>query len=170
MYFCNFRLWMDCHRAARDLEGHERFLTVRYERLTAEPDTVQAQIADRFPFLERRHDFSRYEQYALPSAASRNALGGLRPIGTDRRRSWEQHLPRLKAELQRHPELAQVLIETGYERDREWLRRLDGVEPREFACRYRDHAFHPKQLETRIRKYFQARAYIARHHLVGGRP
>jgi hypothetical protein len=86
-------------------------------------------------------------------------------VATDRHRSWEKHLPRLKAELQKHAALAESLIECGYEEDLTWTRDLEGVEARDFDCRYSDKAFNLKKHETKLRKYLQSRAYIARHRL-----
>jgi Sulfotransferase family len=166
LYFCNFRLWRQCYLSARTIEGHERFLSVRYEDLTADPESVQARIALRFPFLVKRHEFSKYESHAHPSVRSQNAMNGLRPITDSRQRIWEKHLPRLKAELERHPELAEALIECGYEEDKVWTEQLEKVQAREFKCRYSDRSLDLKNLETKIRKYWQSRAYIARHHLI----
>lgn len=165
IYFCNFPVWKECHDAARELIDHPRFLSVQYEQLTAEPDRIQNMISGRFPFLVKKHDFSSFEHYANPSDQSTQAMSGLRPMTTERHRSWEKHLPRLKAEYQKHSDLADVLIECGYEQDQAWTMDLHGVEARDFECRYGKKVFNLKKHETRLRKYLQSRAYIARHRL-----
>ena len=47
-YFCNYRVWQDCERAAANYAGHPRFLRLRYEDLVADPDRVQACITSLF--------------------------------------------------------------------------------------------------------------------------
>ena len=165
IYFCNFRAWQACHLAARKLQGHERFLLVRYEDLTATPDVVQGIIEKRFAFLKRKYAFSSYQDYARPSAESAAAMSGLRAITANRQRNWETHLPRLKDQMQRHPELGEVLVECSYETDDTWTRILEAVEPRDFPCRYPNRPSPWKTLETRVRKYFQSRSYLARRRL-----
>lgn len=128
-YWMHFDNWARCVRAARALDGHPRFLDVRYERLATEPDAVQAEIAARFPFLERAHAFSDFARHARPSHEAELALGGVRAVETQRIERWREHLPRVKAELQRHPEMIDMLIELGYEPDASWTRALDGVVP-----------------------------------------
>jgi hypothetical protein len=147
MYFCNYKVWRECQLAAEELIG------------------LQNEILRVFPFLKKRHDFSAYAAVAQPSPESSNALGGVRPITTERQRAWEAHLPRVKEQLQRHPELAEDLIRLGYEPDSSWLARLDQVQAKEFPCRYPERRFDFKRIETRLRKYFQSRAYLARYDL-----
>lgn len=165
IYFCNFLVWHACYRAASRLSGHERFLLVRYEDLTVAPDAVQARIQKRFPFLQKKHAFSRYQDHARPSADASMAMSGLRPVSTSRQRNWESHLPRIKAQLQRHPELGRVLVDCGYESDLSWTRMLHAVEAKDFSCRYPTTPQPWKKMETHIRKFFQSRAYLARHGL-----
>ena len=165
LYFCNLRVWLDCYRNAKRLEGHARFWTVRYESLTTNPDAVQQDIVRRFPFLAQTNRFSEYHRHAQPSSDSQNAMSGLRPINANRQRNWENHLPRIKAQLQRYPELPDLLMESGYEQDRAWTQLLSNVLPQEFPCRYPESQFFLKTLETRFRKYLQSSAYLARHHV-----
>lgn len=138
-YWMHFDNWARCIRAARALDGHPRFVDVRYERLATEPDAVQREIVARFAFLRRAHAFSEFERHARPSHAAEMALGGVRAVETQRIERWREHLPRVKAELQRHPEMTRMLIELGYERDDTWTRVLDDVtaydEPRQARWR-----------------------------------
>ena len=163
LYFCNLRVWIECYRCAKRLEGHPRFWTVRYESLTSDPDAIQQDIVRQFPFLTQTNRFSEYHRHARPSSNSQNAMSGLRPITGDRQRNWEKHLPRIKSQLDRYPDLPDLLIESGYEKDRAWTQLLSNVLPQEFDCRYPERVFFLKALETRLRKYVQARAYLARH-------
>jgi hypothetical protein len=165
MYFCNFLVWQACYLAALELDGHPRFLLIRYEDLTSDPDKVQRAIKEQFQFLAMRHPFSQYQDHAKPSTDANAAMSGLRPISTNRQRNWEAHLPRVKAQLQSHPELGRILVESGYESDLSWTRILDGVEAQEYPCRYSTTPRPWKKWETRVRKYFQSQAYLSRHGL-----
>lgn len=128
-YRISYDRWERCIAAARALAGHPRYLEVEYERLVRDPDAVQADIAARFPFLVRRHAFSEFASHARPSTAAEIALGGVRALDANRNARWQRHLPRVKAELLRHPRMIDVLIELGYEPDAAWTRALDGVAP-----------------------------------------
>ncbi len=162
MYFCNYLEWKSCQVAAEALQDHDRFLLVSYEDLTAAPDEVQARIVQRFPMLEKKHDFTGYEKIANPSEKSKNALGGVRPIDTKRQQGWREHLPRVKAEIEKYPEFARDIIAWGYEKDDGWRKVLEGIESKEFPCRSAGGGFSFKKFETKIRKHFQMRAYLGR--------
>jgi hypothetical protein len=142
-YRISYRAWAQCMRAARELAGHPRFLDVRYERLVAEPDAVQAEIERRFPFLVRRHPFSEFAQHARPTKEALGALGGVRAPDARGSERWRAHLPRVKAELLRHPEMAQALIDLGYERDAAWTAELAHVTP------------HPQKRKAAFREFFE---------------
>jgi hypothetical protein len=128
-YHSDFSTWAACERAARRLDGHSRFLRIRYERLVEDPDAVQDEIANRFPFLRTKGRFSCFQETATPSRGGLLALGGLREPDRTRIEAWRGDLPRVKAEWLRHPELPRALIEAGYETDERWLAPLDGVDP-----------------------------------------
>jgi hypothetical protein len=164
-YFCNYRIWKECHDASRQFHNHPRFLAVSYEDLTSQPDQVQRRISDQFRFLEKKHPFADYQKFANPSGASETAMSGLRPISSDHQQRWKEHLPRVKAQWKKYPELADVLVECGYEPDRRWLESLKQVTEKDFPCRYPEKVSNFKRWETNLRKYFQTRSYLARHSL-----
>ena len=128
-YRISYDRWERCIDAARALAGHPRYLEVEYERLVSDPDAVQTDIAARFPFLVRRHAFSEFARHAQPTTAAEIAMGGVRALDANRNARWRRHLPRVKAELLRHPRMLDVLVELGYERDAAWTSILDGVTP-----------------------------------------
>ncbi|MBM4268077.1 MAG: sulfotransferase [Deltaproteobacteria bacterium] len=128
-YHSDFSTWSACERAARRLDGHPRFLRIRYERLVEAPDAVQDEIAKRLEFLHAKGLFSRFQETAAPSRGGLLALGGLREPDRSRIEAWRGDLPRVKAEWLRHPELPRALIEAGYETDESWLALLEGVAP-----------------------------------------
>ena len=164
-YFCNYLEWNSCQVAAESLEANDRFLLLQYEALTKKPNEVQIQIEDTFPFLTRTHDFTDYSTIAKPSEKSQNALNGVRPINTGRHEGWKQHLPRLKSEIERHPQITDDLIRLGYEPNSDWMSQLESVTSQRFDCRSSETRFSLKKLETKIRKYFQTIAYIRKNQL-----
>ncbi len=159
-YFCNYRVWSECDRAAQRYRNHPRFLELRYEDLVTRPDEVQTIIAQKFPFLRQRYRFSEYREHARPSAASQRAMNGLREVDLQSLEKWRQHLPRLAEQLQRHPALAQDLVRLGYEEDQSWTNILAGVQAQVFPCRYPERRPHLKEWEKSLRVYLKSRRYL----------
>ena len=159
-YFCNYRVWRECDDAARRYLDHPRFLRLCYEDLVASPDEVHAQILAQFPFLKQVHLFSEYQQYARPSEASERAMNGLRAINSDSLSKWQNHLPRIKEQLLRHPQLAQDLVRLGYEADNSWQTLLEGVIPETLPCRYPERRPYLKELEKALRIWLKSRRYL----------
>ncbi len=160
-YFCNYRVWSECDRAAQNYQGHPRFLALRYEDLVTDPDRVQERIAQQFPFLTRLHLFSEYHLHARPSEASSRAMNGLREVNPDSLQKWRQHLPRIAEQLERHPQLAQDLRRLGYEEDDSWQEALAGIEPVVYPCRYPERRPWLKEWEKSLRVYLKSRRYLA---------
>ncbi|TDG15841.1 hypothetical protein E2F43_06340 [Seongchinamella unica] len=159
-YFCNYRVWRECDRAAQDYEQHPRFLRLRYEDLVNDADAVQRQICQRFEFLQQLHLFSEFHQYARPSEASQRAMNGLREVNRESLEKWRQHLPRVAQQLRDHPELAQDLQRLGYEPDEQWTSVLEGVQPVLYPCRYPERKPYLKDWERNVRVFFKSRRYL----------
>ena len=164
-YFCNYRVWKTCNDASKNLEDNFRFICIRYEDLVQYPDRVQIEIMERFSFLKKKCSFSKYERFANPSKESVNAMNGLRPINNNRVKGWLKHLPRIKLQLEKHPEMIIDLIENGYEDDSKWTNMLENVIPFEYKCRYPDKTPLFKNIEIKFRKWLKTRAYISKHKL-----
>jgi hypothetical protein len=161
-YFCNYRVWQECDSAARRYVGHPRFLPLRYEDLVMQPDVVQASISAHFPFLQQRHLFSEYHQFARPSPASQQAMNGLREVNRESLAKWQRHLPRIAEQYRRHPALADDLVRLGYEPDRRWLACLEGIASTVYPCRYPERREHLKEWEKALRSYLKSRRYLKR--------
>ncbi len=129
VYFSSFWRWETYAREIMSLQEHPRYQVVRYEDLVADPDGVQRRIADAFPFLQPIRPFSSFPDGAAVHERARISLNGLRSIDPGGLERWRGELPRVKGELERHPEMADWLIRLGYEPDHGWTRCLDGVEP-----------------------------------------
>lgn len=159
-YFCNYRVWSECDRAAQRFQGHPRFMSLRYEDLVDDADTVQHNITERFSFLQRRHLFSEYSEFAQPSSASQQAMNGLREVNSDSLKKWRDHLPRIAQQYNRHPSLAQDLRRLGYEANDNWMKILEGTQPQIYPCRYPDKKPRLKDWEKAVRVYFKSRQYL----------
>lgn len=129
VFYSNIRLWREMQASARKLAGHDRFLEIRYEDFVTDPDPVQRLIADRFPWLTKLHDFSRFHEHAVSSHRSSRAMNGVRPIAPTSVGVWRQNLGRVKAQQMRHGSLTPDLIDCGYETSDAWEAVLEGVEP-----------------------------------------
>jgi len=129
IYYSNIRLWRQMHAYAKQMASHERFLQVRYEDFVRDPDATQQMIADKFPWLERVHNFSEYHEYAQVSEKSITAMHSVRPIAPTSVGVWTQHPGRIKGQQVIHGSLTPDLIECGYESKADWEQVLDGVEP-----------------------------------------
>jgi len=129
IYYSNIRLWRQMHAYAKQMAGHERFLEVRYEDFVRDPDSTQQMIAEKFPWLEKTHNFSKYHEYAQISEKSITAMHSVRPIAPTSVGVWTQHPGRIKGQQMIHGSLSPELIECGYESSADWEQVLNGVEP-----------------------------------------
>jgi hypothetical protein len=158
-YYANIRLWREMHGYAKPLYGHERFLEVRYEKFVAAPDAVPDEIAARFPWLEKLHDFSRYHEFARVSGKSELAMHGVRPIAATSVGVWRQHPGRVKGQQILHGSLTPDLIECGYETSADWERALDDVEPDFSRSRYPETVYFWSRISRRINALRKIRRY-----------
>jgi hypothetical protein len=150
VYFSSFWRWQQYLHAIMALEGHPRFLLIRYEDLVTDPDAVQDRIAGRFEFLQPVSRFSRFPEGARVHERARISLNGVRAVDAASLGRWREELPRVKGELISHPEMADWLIRLGYEPDDAWTRELDGVEP--FFGAYKNERPHVwRRFETSLR-------------------
>jgi len=162
-YFADFRIWKESHKSAKKLADESRFKLVRYENLVESPDDVQRELAGHWPFLEMTDPFSTFDQKATPSFKAEEAMKGVRPISTDRIDGWKEHLPRIKAQAGRYPEMAGLLVACGYEDDDEWMKSLDGVEKDDRSSFYEDKENWLQAAERAVRYTLKVAAYKRRH-------
>lgn len=126
-YAASFKFWKRCYEQMQLCLRAPRFIVAGYEDLIRDPDSVQCRISERFPFLVSTSQFSRFHASASPSSDAVLALKGVRPLSDSRIHAWKSHLPRIKEEVQRHPDLPDMLIQAGYEEDVSWMQMLDGI-------------------------------------------
>ncbi|MDH3641693.1 MAG: sulfotransferase, partial [Gammaproteobacteria bacterium] len=159
VYFAGYLRWREYVDAIERLRGHSRFMVVRYEDLVGNPDSVQAQISARFPFLREKRRFSTYPESADVPESAAQSLNGVRPFDTSRIDGWREHLPRVNGQLRDHPEMPQDLVRAGYEQDDGWTRLLEGEDC--YTQKYKDHG--PgffRKLESNFRFWVKTRRYL----------
>ncbi len=161
IYFASFERWLRYEAAATPMKRHPRFLEVRYEELVRDPLGVQQRIGGAFPFLSETHPFTEFAEHAQTAEPAAVSLLGVRPIETESRERWRQHLPRLRFQMQQYPELATVIREYGYESSDAWLAALDGVAaaPQGYGERPRGRL---ARMEAALRYWFKTRRYLRR--------
>lgn len=128
-YWAPLSVWKTRLHFYHRLSNHPRFLAVRYEELVSQPDLVQQKIEKALPFLKRKARFSEFHQLAKPSDESIKALGDVRPISPASIGNWRQNIARVAGQIALHGSIAGELIELGYERDDQWMKLLEAVEP-----------------------------------------
>ena len=159
VYFSSFRRWVEYQAVIERLSSHPRWLSVRYEDLLDEPEEVQARIEEAYPFLHRQRNFAAFPEGAEVTGKAGISLGGARGLDPSRKDAWREHLPRIRAQLDDYPEVADKLIALGYEKDQDWRACLEGVAP--YRQRHKDHAPHAlKALEARFRYWLKTRRYL----------
>lgn len=150
LYYSNTRLWRELNGYARAITNHARFLQVSYEEFVSNPDAVQAQIAAKFPWLQKIHNFSEYHRYAVVSDKSKLAMNDVRPIAPSSVGKWRGNLPRIKGQQLTHGSLAPDLIECGYENSADWEQVLEGVTPDFSRSRYPEKVYFWSRISQRI--------------------
>ena len=167
VYFASFHRWRAYAAAIQRLRDHPRFKLIRFETLITAPSAVQADIETWLPFLSRRRDglsgtartFAEYPEGAAVPPLAEASLNGARPFDTSRLDGWRGHLPRIKGQLEAHPDLTQSLIEFGYEDDDAWTALLEGVAP--YRQTYKETPPSPwRRWETNLRYRLKTWRYL----------
>lgn len=149
-YWSSFKYWKTYTAYGKRLEGHPRFITIRYESLVKEPDQIQKMIINRIPYLEKIQDFSEFGSNSKVSDGSKEALGKVRKISSSSIGAWKNHLPRVKDQLKKHGAISQDLIDYGYESNTNWERILVDVEDINYQS-YLAEYFSRKELKKMLR-------------------
>jgi hypothetical protein len=138
-YFVSASFYLRAERCAGRLLNHPRFIVVRYEDLVCAPDTVQARIAERLPFLTIKHRFSEFHLHAAVSRNSARALNGVRPPDPGSIGKWRENRARVAAQVKKYPDILNALRTWGYETDAKWLDGLPAPDERMNESVLRDH-------------------------------
>ena len=159
VYFSGFRRWLEYEAVSQQLVGHPRFLMVHYEALLTDPDAVQAEILRKFPWLKQQRSFSAFPEGADAGERARVAMHGVRAIDPARIAGWQKHLPRVKHQVERYPQILESLIKHGYEPDESWLECLQSIEPAGETYK-EDRAHVLRRKESDLRYWWKTRQYL----------
>jgi hypothetical protein len=144
-YWCSLRYWFLFMSYYERLKKNKQVLVIKYENLVTNPDETQRQIHEFLPFLKVKHRFSKFHIHAEVSELGKSALKGVRPIIPKGIGNWKNHLPRVKQQVKLHGQLEKSLIETGYEKDNEWVKVLSEVD--EIAFKTKMDEFFPENMK-----------------------
>lgn len=97
-------------------------LRIMYEPLVINPGGIQL-ILHKHLGLNFHADMSDFYRTEIPPGLSKQ-LNGVRPLDPSRIGAWRDHPDRIKEQFGACEELFDVLIELGYEKDREWIKTL----------------------------------------------
>lgn len=161
-YFTNLRHWKESYAAAREMRTLPHFLEIRYEDLVTNPDTVQAQLQAKIPFLERTGAFSEWDGQGELGTQYTQAMRGGRKVDSSSIGAWRRHKGRLVAQMALHGDLSDILIELGYEPDKAWLAELEGVEPDTRPGKVADRISGGKAFRRKIRERLHAGVFMLR--------
>ena len=120
-YFMEVRELREFMKLLRIYRRHEEVLMLNYESLVADPHGVESRIA-AFTGMAFDRPLAEYIQEARPDFDTRT-LNGLRPIDRASIGQWKQdvHRARVAEVLNDADEVADWLIELGYETSTDWI-------------------------------------------------
>jgi hypothetical protein len=119
-YYVEPAYWRATYEYWRYAVNARDVVSLRYEDLVRDPNGVQATLAREVGWGSRA-EFSEFSAH-LPPGFDARAMNGLRSVETETREKWRGESERIRELLARDlPELPEVLIEMGYEKDKAWL-------------------------------------------------
>jgi hypothetical protein len=127
-YYTNLRVWRDSEHQAVRLRGHPRFIEVKYEDLVHDPASVQHELEQRMPFLERKADFARFPEDWAGDPVAEQAMNGVRAPDPGSVGRWREHIPRVSRQVATHGRITPELAARGYEVDASWEAELESAE------------------------------------------
>lgn len=100
------------YEAIKELDGFR----LKYEDLVADPVNVQNELQPHFDF-EYSGKFTDFHKQPIPKRLT-SQLNGIREV--DGGHDWRNHMERIIDQFEVYPELFDIVIELGYEKDRGW--------------------------------------------------
>lgn len=92
---------------------------IRYEDLVTDTDAIQKMLEKELS-LNFEKDFKDFWKQAPPKRLT-HQLNGLRPPDTNAIGRYKNFRSRIKSQIQDFPEILDVLIELGYEQNKDWF-------------------------------------------------
>lgn len=96
---------------------------VYYEDFVSNPIDIQILLEIEFPELEFKGKFEEFMKSNIPKNLS-HQLNGVRKINAENVGRWRKYPERIKKQFKECPELYDILIDLGYEKDREWIKSM----------------------------------------------
>lgn len=123
-YFQDIKTWRILHGYYRMYKNDPDVLVVRYEDMVGDTEGVQRRI-EAFTGEKGERPFAEFYKQASKPGFETTPMNGVRPVDkkTVSRWSADEHRARLEKVLQEVPDLPEILIELGYEKDDAWLDR-----------------------------------------------
>jgi len=98
-------------------------IIVYYENLVRDPNAEQIFLETQMPELNFERNFSDFYKVVPPEKLT-HQMNGLRPPDPETIDKWKEHPKRIKDQVEKFPEILDVLIELGYAKDKEWILEL----------------------------------------------
>jgi hypothetical protein len=92
---------------------------IYYEELVLSPDEVQAKLKKMLP-IECNGRFENFHKTKIPDKLTA-PLNGIRAVDKTNIDKWKAHPERIRDQFTRFPELFDILIHLGYEKDNTWF-------------------------------------------------
>ena len=120
-YYVSPERWRNTYKHFQQVSESEDSVTIKYEDLIINPSSVQTRLTD----LVGWNVHLPFEQFHTHASAEfkGKALNKLRPLDKSTVDKWRQdkHRDRIRTLLKEMPELPDILMETEYEADKNWI-------------------------------------------------
>ena len=137
-YWASLRYWIEFLKAYKTLRDNTNILFISYEDLVKSPDKTQNLLIKSFSFLNKKVNFSDFHNFTKPSSKSKLALKGVRKVAP-KESEWMNHLPRIKQQILIHGDISKSLIAFGYEKNDEWMTKLNDVEAIDYDSYWKEY-------------------------------
>lgn len=95
-------------------------ISIKYEDLIEDSDKIQKQLGDLFSF-EYKDSFKNFHKYDMKLSIP---LNGVREVDRNNKKKWRNHPERIKQQIKKFPEILDILIDMGYEDNKDWVKKL----------------------------------------------
>ena len=114
-------IYKQMKHVAKALSAYNNVYFMKYEDLITNTDNIQEELSSYFN-LKFTDSFENFHKKEIPDNL-KYQLNGVREIDTSRLTPWKdpKYKERIKDQFTKHPELFDILIDYGYEKDNSWF-------------------------------------------------